>query len=169
MRRAAPAGLRAAIALLRWLDEQDLTPADCRQADIDRWITDGPSTRYRTRNFVQWAVEKRHAHRIEIPEYQKASQIIPAGVLADLLGASPSAADRWVDRIGGAWANYAAIVQRRTPHWASYSGPFDIRLHQASQPPEPGPTPPIPPELRILVEPRTGPCRSSCRASRGVY
>ncbi|WP_157227396.1 CHASE3 domain-containing protein [Nocardia asiatica] len=245
--------LRAAIALLRWLDEQDLTLASCQQADIDRWITEGSSTRYQARGFVQWSVQKHHAHQIEIPEYRKTKQTVPldaerrwalarqllnnrtihigdrvaglftllyaqsvtnivrltmtdvtvtttethinfgpkplnlppelaqllhehiktrsarsvvnragespwlfpgvdparhlspnhlghrlkkigifsrpgrhaalldfatqmpAAVFADLLGVSPSAADRWVDRSGASWAKYAAVVQRRAP------------------------------------------------------
>ena len=44
--------------LLAWLDEQDTTLPDCSQAQLDRWITAGPSTRSAIRPFLGWA--RRH-------------------------------------------------------------------------------------------------------------
>ncbi|MVU77140.1 hypothetical protein GPX89_07745 [Nocardia sp. ET3-3] len=69
--------LRAAITFLGWLDQQNQTLATCRQADIDRWIADGPSTHYRIRDFVHWSVAKRYAHPLQVPKYQQASQTNP--------------------------------------------------------------------------------------------
>ena len=46
--------------LLAWLHEHDTTLADCTQAQLDRWITTGPSTRSLIRPFLAWA---RH-HRL---------------------------------------------------------------------------------------------------------
>jgi hypothetical protein len=72
------ATVRAALALLEWLDAQQLTLASCDQADIDRWL-DGPSTRYQARPFVQWAVEHHHANGIEIPFNGGRTQTRPLG------------------------------------------------------------------------------------------
>ncbi|WP_441249868.1 site-specific integrase [Kitasatospora sp. McL0602] len=46
----------AAVAFLEWLNRSDLALETCRQADLDRWLTD-PSATYRrtTGHFVRWA------------------------------------------------------------------------------------------------------------------
>ncbi len=71
------ASVRAALALLRWLDAHQLTLASCRQADIDRWIADGPSTRYQARTFLQWAVQRGAAANVEIPDPARRTQTEP--------------------------------------------------------------------------------------------
>jgi hypothetical protein len=78
------ANVRAALALLRWLDAHQRTLASCRQADIDRWVADGPSTRYQARAFVQWAVQRGDAIGIEIPDPARRNQTEPL-----------AAEDRW--------------------------------------------------------------------------
>jgi hypothetical protein len=97
------ASVRAALALLRWLDTRQLTLAACRQADIDRWIADGPSTRYQARTFLQWAVQ-RGAANIEIPDPARRNQTEPLGAeqrwtLARRLLNDPTIAT--ADRIAG--------------------------------------------------------------------
>ncbi|MGH3225044.1 MAG: hypothetical protein ACRDPY_41250, partial [Streptosporangiaceae bacterium] len=52
--------VRAAVVLLDWLAAQNLTPATCGQADLDRWLTgDQASHRYHAGHFVRWATRQR--------------------------------------------------------------------------------------------------------------
>ena len=44
---------------LNWLNQQDLTLAQCRQSDVDLWLVDGPAG-YPIRDFLGWAAEHRH-------------------------------------------------------------------------------------------------------------
>ncbi|MEU4229398.1 hypothetical protein AB0F17_34320 [Nonomuraea sp. NPDC026600] len=71
--------LNATLALLGWLDEQEIALDACRQSDIDRWLAAGNSTRHRARAFVQWAVKHQHAHRIVIPDWKKRTLRDPLG------------------------------------------------------------------------------------------
>lgn len=40
---------------LHWLAEHGRTISTCQQADIDRWLAEGPTTRYSIRTFIVWA------------------------------------------------------------------------------------------------------------------
>ena len=44
-----------ALDLLCWLDQRGQDLRDLTQADLDRWLTDGTSTRRAVRYFLQWA------------------------------------------------------------------------------------------------------------------
>jgi hypothetical protein len=47
---------RAASGFLDWLDTNNLTLGSCRQADLDRWVTDDSGAyRFETGNFIRWA------------------------------------------------------------------------------------------------------------------
>jgi hypothetical protein len=124
---AIRASLRAALALLHWLDTRDLTLATCRQADIDTWITEGPSTRYQARGFLQWAVRNGHASQVEIPDYQKASQTTPLDAEHRWILARSLLADQALvvsDRVAGLFTlRYAqpvsAIARLTTEHVTS--------------------------------------------------
>jgi hypothetical protein len=76
---SARASVRATLGLLRWLDAHQLTLASCRQADLARWIADGPSTRYQARTFLQWAVQRGDAANIEIPDPARRRAALDAG------------------------------------------------------------------------------------------
>lgn len=52
--------------LLAWLAEQDTTLATCTQSQLDRWLVDGPSTRYSVRTFVRWAVRRKLAPDLHV-------------------------------------------------------------------------------------------------------
>lgn len=52
--------------LLAWLAEQDTTLATCTQSQLDRWLVDGPSTRYSVRTFVRWAVRQKLAPDLHV-------------------------------------------------------------------------------------------------------
>lgn len=46
----------AAVAFLSWLTARDLTLETCRQADLDRWLTDDSATyRHTAGHFIRWA------------------------------------------------------------------------------------------------------------------
>lgn len=52
--------LRAAVYPLDWLAEQDLTPASCRQSDLERWMTrDQTQLRGEAGHFVRWTLVRR--------------------------------------------------------------------------------------------------------------
>ncbi|MEV8030649.1 hypothetical protein [Streptomyces sp. NPDC086182] len=44
-----------ALILLRWLDDQGIQFRSMTQADIDRWLADGPTTRHKIVDFINWA------------------------------------------------------------------------------------------------------------------
>ncbi len=49
------------MAFLDWLDAHGLTLDTCRQADLDRWLTDATGAyRFETGNFIRWA----HANKL---------------------------------------------------------------------------------------------------------
>lgn len=68
--RHAKVHLNAAVGLLDWLAERDLTLAGAGQAEIDRWLTTGPGA-YNARDFLAWATEHGHARPLTVP--------VPAG------------------------------------------------------------------------------------------
>ncbi|WP_406326853.1 hypothetical protein [Streptomyces sp. NBC_00203] len=46
----------AAVTFLNWLTAHDLTLETCRQADLDRWLTDDSATHRQTAgHFIRWA------------------------------------------------------------------------------------------------------------------
>lgn len=52
--------IRAALALLTWIDSEGLTLATATQRHIDRWLTGGiGNERYRARDFIRWAASRR--------------------------------------------------------------------------------------------------------------
>lgn len=51
----APARVIVALDLLSWLGQRGQDLRDLTQADLDRWLTDGASTRRAVRYFLQWA------------------------------------------------------------------------------------------------------------------
>jgi hypothetical protein len=59
--------VRAAVALLDWLDARDLTLVTCGQADLDQWLSrSGTSHRRDAGHFVRWAARQRLAS-VSIP------------------------------------------------------------------------------------------------------
>jgi hypothetical protein len=58
--------IKAAAALLAWLAARNTALADCRQADIDEWITTGPAACH-VRDFTTWAAEHGHCDRLTVP------------------------------------------------------------------------------------------------------
>ncbi|MFJ9949414.1 hypothetical protein [Kitasatospora sp. NPDC091207] len=59
--------IRAAIRLLTWLREHDITLAACTQADIDRWLTSDQAGRILVRNFLIWSAQHGHCRRLAAP------------------------------------------------------------------------------------------------------
>jgi hypothetical protein len=52
--------VRAAVALLDWLDNRNLTLGTCGQADLDEWVaSSGASCRYDAGHFARWAARQR--------------------------------------------------------------------------------------------------------------
>ncbi len=51
----ARARVLAALDLLAWLDQRGQDLRDLTQSDLDRWLTDGTTTRRAVRYFLQWA------------------------------------------------------------------------------------------------------------------
>lgn len=63
--RHATVSLRAAIGLLGWLAARGIRLADMGQADLDRWLLDGPSNlAYQAGDFLGWAARRRIAPRL---------------------------------------------------------------------------------------------------------
>ncbi|MDT5024887.1 MAG: hypothetical protein QOE61_1313, partial [Micromonosporaceae bacterium] len=59
--------LAAAANLLNWLTDRGQTLSTCTQHDLDDWL---PNDQFsRSRGFVTWAVQCRHATAIEIPPF----------------------------------------------------------------------------------------------------
>ncbi|MDX3639595.1 hypothetical protein P1P70_09125 [Streptomyces sp. MB09-02B] len=60
--------LRAAVILLGWLAEHDLTVATCRQFDLERWLTsDEARLRQEAGHFVRWALARKIASDLSFP------------------------------------------------------------------------------------------------------
>lgn len=55
----------AAIALLEWLRDHELTLDTCTQAHVELWLA-GPPSRRRARDFLRWACRHRLAHGLDI-------------------------------------------------------------------------------------------------------
>jgi hypothetical protein len=58
--------IRAAVNLLAWLRDRGTTLADAGQADIDQWLSTGPSA-VLARDLLSWASSRGHCRRLEIP------------------------------------------------------------------------------------------------------
>lgn len=56
-----------ALEFLAFLRDRDTAPGDCLQADIDDWLSGGPTTRSLARGFIRWAMKHGHLATIEIP------------------------------------------------------------------------------------------------------
>ncbi|ANZ14455.1 hypothetical protein O1L44_00500 [Streptomyces noursei] len=60
--------LRAAVHLLNWLEDQNLTLATCRQTDIERWMTsDNARLRQEAGHFVRWALSQKITRDLTFP------------------------------------------------------------------------------------------------------
>lgn len=60
------AQLLAAARLSSWLDQQGATLANCRQGQLDRWLTAGPPG-YPVRDFLNWTAEHHHCPTMVLP------------------------------------------------------------------------------------------------------
>ncbi|WP_251439870.1 hypothetical protein [Microbacterium sp. USTB-Y] len=56
-----------ALEFLTFLRGRHTAPGECRQADIDDWLSGGPTTRSLARGFIRWAMKHGHLAPIEIP------------------------------------------------------------------------------------------------------
>jgi hypothetical protein len=63
----ARARVIVALDLLSWLDQRGQDLRDLTQADLDRWLTDGTSTRRAVRYFLQWAHGRGLAGDLSVP------------------------------------------------------------------------------------------------------
>jgi ribosomal protein L40E len=59
--------IRIAVDFLGWLDEHGLTLESVGQADIDRWLTGGPTPRRDVALFLTWAADRRLTRRFTVP------------------------------------------------------------------------------------------------------
>jgi len=64
--RHARIRVRAAADFLSWVAQRGLTLANCRQADIDIWLSTTPAARD-VRDFLTWAAERKHCPPLEVP------------------------------------------------------------------------------------------------------
>lgn len=62
--------IKTAARFLTWLTARDTTLADCRQADIDTWLTTGPCACH-ARDFLAWAAERGHCHQFAVPSPER--------------------------------------------------------------------------------------------------
>jgi hypothetical protein len=68
----------AALRLLAWLDQQQLTLSELDQGQLEEWLTAHPPTSvYPAREFVAWARRHHLAGPVAIPKYQPASTLTP--------------------------------------------------------------------------------------------
>ncbi|MBP2527258.1 hypothetical protein [Rhodococcus sp. PvP104] len=65
--RYARTRITVAAQFLTWLTDNDLDLAGARQADVDRWLDDGTTTRQRLRDFLQWANSHHLAADLHVP------------------------------------------------------------------------------------------------------
>jgi hypothetical protein len=63
----ARARVLAALDLLSWLDQRGQDLRDLTQADLDRWLADGATTRRAVRYFLQWAHGRGLAADLTVP------------------------------------------------------------------------------------------------------
>ncbi|QSE41326.1 hypothetical protein JXX30_00350 [Rhodococcus erythropolis] len=65
--RYARARITAAAQFLTWLTDHDIDLAGACQADVDRWLDDGTTTRRRLRDFLRWANSHHLAADLHVP------------------------------------------------------------------------------------------------------
>jgi hypothetical protein len=58
--------IKTSAAFLAWLNTRNQALADCRQADVDQWLTTSPSACC-ARQFLLWAAEHHHCPALQIP------------------------------------------------------------------------------------------------------
>lgn len=58
--------LAAAVDLLDWLTDHDLTLTHLTQGDVDAWLVTGPAA-YQARDFLNWAAEHGHCPQMTVP------------------------------------------------------------------------------------------------------
>lgn len=85
--------ITAAGSFLAWLEaEYGLTSAETRQEHLDEYLSTGPSTRFRLRNFIVWLNKKKNIPRIEVPHRSTSAKPMMTQVQRlDLIGRCMSA------------------------------------------------------------------------------
>jgi hypothetical protein len=66
-RKYARSRISLATQFLNWLDSRSTSLSAATQTDIDTWLTDGTTTRYRLRDFLLWAHARDLCSSLEIP------------------------------------------------------------------------------------------------------
>lgn len=72
------ADISTALQLLTWIDEHNLQLTTLRQADLDRWLLDGTSSRQIVANFLAWTAEQRLTTDLTAPVRDRST---PTGFL----------------------------------------------------------------------------------------
>lgn len=67
---------RSALAFLRWLDEQSLTLDRAGQHDVDRWLTEGATTRLRLRDFLRWTARQKLSGELSVPAMPNSQAVV---------------------------------------------------------------------------------------------
>ncbi|MGH4012094.1 MAG: hypothetical protein ACRDTH_28710 [Pseudonocardiaceae bacterium] len=62
--------IKTAVSFLTWLAARDTTLSDCRQADIDDWLTTSPAACH-VRDFLAWAAERGYCHQFPVPSPER--------------------------------------------------------------------------------------------------
>ncbi len=79
--RYARARITAAAQFLTWLTDHDRDLAGARQADVDRWLDDGTTTRWRLRDFLLWANSHHLTADLHVPSLGREG--LPQHILGD--------------------------------------------------------------------------------------
>jgi hypothetical protein len=66
-RKYARTRISLAIQFLNWLDSRSTSLSGATQTDVDTWLTEGTTTRYRLRDFLLWAHARDLCSSLEIP------------------------------------------------------------------------------------------------------
>jgi len=95
----ARARILAALDLLSWLDQRGQDLRDLTQADLDRWLTDGTTTRRAVRYFLQWARGRGLVGDLDVPlpprqEPERCS--LRATISSSLTAVSPTMPCHWI-------------------------------------------------------------------------
>lgn len=56
-----------ALGFLRHLRNREIPPSECKQLDVDEWLTGGSTTRSLARTFVRWGVTNGHIAKVDFP------------------------------------------------------------------------------------------------------
>lgn len=67
----------AAFRFLDWLDNRSVLFSDVTQHDVDRYLAQGPTTRYLVRDFLVWASKVGEAPPVSVPERRQLSAVEP--------------------------------------------------------------------------------------------